>query len=47
MEMPKFDFTIGSSNNNYIRLSSQSGVDIKTQQFLLDTTNLDINSNNK
>ena len=39
----KFDFTIGSSNNNYIRLSS-AGVDIKTQQFLLDTTNLDINS---
>ena len=41
--VPKFDFTVGTSNNNYIRMSS-GGVDIKTPNFILDTTNLDINS---
>ena len=39
----KFDFTIGTGNDNYVRMGS-SGVDIKTPSFILDTTNLDINS---
>ena len=41
--VPKFDFTVGTSNNNYIRMNA-GGVDIKTPNFILDTTNLDINS---
>lgn len=39
----KFDFTIGTGNNNYLRVDG-SNVDIKTPNFKLDTTNLDIDS---
>lgn len=42
----KFDFTVGSSNDNYFRIDG-SGVDIKTDKFELDTTTLDISSTNR
>ena len=42
----KFDLTSGSNNDNYFRFdgSDGGGIDIKTTDFVLDTTNLDINS---
>ena len=39
----KFDMTVGSGNNNYFR-AQNSGIDIKTPNFRLDTDRLDIDS---
>ena len=47
--VPRFDMTSGSLNNNYFRFdgSGNGGLDIKTTNFVLDTTYLDINSSTK
>jgi len=44
--VPKFDMTSGSLDDNYFRFSGAAGggLDIKTNDFILDTINLDINS---
>ena len=37
--VPSFDLTRNATN--YVRFDTSTGVDIKTDTFLLDTTNLD------
>ena len=40
---PEFDYTVGTSNDQYIRMLP-GGIDIKTPTFKLDTDRLDIDS---
>jgi len=40
---PEFDYTVGTGNNQYIRMTP-AGIDIKTPSFNLDTDRLDISS---
>ena len=40
---PEFDYTVGTSNDQYLRLLP-AGIDIKTPSFKLDTDRLDIDS---
>jgi len=43
---PEFDYTVGTSNDQYVRMLT-SGIFMKVPNFELDTTNLDISSTNR